>query len=298
MADGPDIVASPDRAPADRPTTASRVLDVVGRSLIWVGMLMLGYVGYQLWGTGLNEAREQDQLARVLESPRPPNSIPDYGDAVGRISIPSLDVDKVIVAGVDWKSLKKGPGLFPNSPLPCQLGNVSLAGHRTTFGAPFERINELKAGDAITIETPTGECTYTVKGDPTIVPPTAVEILRTTDPNVGMLTLVSCHPKWTASKRIVVVAQMTPAATPQSATPFVPTSTVEPAFTGGWFHDPAGWPWVLLYGLAVALVVKWRRMMLARRYRKSFSAIVLSPFFFVSLFFFYENVARLVPTSL
>lgn len=294
MVDGPDTVASPGVTRA----TTSRVLDMVGRSLIWVGMLMLGFVGYQLWGTGLNEARQQDQLIRALETPGPPNSIPAYGDAVGRIMIPTLGVDKVIVAGVDWKALKKGPGLFPNSPLPCQLGNVSLAGHRTTFGAPFERINELEAGDAITIKTPSGTCTYTVRGEPVIVPPTAVEVTRTDDPNVGLLTLVSCHPKWTASKRIVVVAQMTPAMTALAATPFVPATTVESAFSGGWFHDPAAWPWVLLYGLAVVAVVKWRRMMLARRYRKSFSAIVLSPFFFVALFFFYQNIARLVPTNL
>lgn len=277
---------------------SSRVLDTLGRTLITVGLLMLGFVGYQLWGTNLNESRQQDQLALAFELPHTVAPKPDYGDAVGKISIPSLGVDKFIVAGVDWKSLKKGPGLFPNSPLPCQLGNVALAGHRTTFGAPFGRINELKEGDKIELEGTSGPCTYTVKGTPTIVAPTAVKVIRTTDETKAILTLVSCHPKWTASKRIVITAEIEPTMTPQAATPFVPTVKVANSLDGGWFHDPAAFPWVVLYGLAMLVVVKWRRMMLARRYRKSFSAVVLSPLFLPALYFFYENIARLLPTNI
>lgn len=281
-----------------REATLSRVLDRVGRALIVTGLLMLGFVGYQLWGTGINEARQQDKLEQAFSKPEAATKRPDYGDAIGRISIPKLGVNKFVVAGTSWKALKKGPGLFTNSPLPCQRGNAALAGHRTTFGAPFGRIDELVAGDTISVRTATATCTYIVTGPARIVEPTAVEVIRTADPNRALLTLVSCHPKWTATKRIVVTAELAASITPQDPTPFVPSSKVSDPLSAGWFHDAAAVPAFILYGLALLLVVQWRRMMLSRGYRRSFSAIVLSPVFLVALYFFYENVARLLPTNL
>lgn len=280
-----------------RASTLSRVLDALGRGLITIGLLMLGFVAYQLWGTGINEARQQKDLAKALQSPSSTVVMPDYGDAIGKMSIPAIGVDKYIVAGVDWKSLKKGPGLFPHSPLPGQLGNVAIAGHRTTFGAPFSRIDELKKGDTIIVGTPRGEFTYTVTGPPKIVAPSAVEVVRTTDESRAIMTLVSCHPKWTASRRIIVVAEMK-TTTPEAATPFVPASDGDTAFAAGWFHDPAAWPAVIIFATLLAAIAALASLLVRVGWRR---ALVYPPaliVFLVVLYPFYENLARLLPTNI
>lgn len=281
-----------------RSTTVSRVLDVTGRSLIVLGLLMLGFVGYQLWGTGISEAREQQNLEQQFELPRLESAIPESGDVVGRIRIPSLRVDKMVVAGVSWKALKKGPGLFPNSPLPGQYGNVAIAGHRTSFGAPFARINELDEGDVIELETSSGTHTYTVTGPPRVVPPTAVDVVRTVDEDRAMLTLVSCHPKWTASKRIVVTAEMTPENPPASATPVVLASDSEEAFSAGWFHEPGAIPAVVAFALLLAIIAAAARNLVRMGYRRVAVYPIMGTLFVLTLYPFYENVARLLPTNI
>ena len=143
-----------------------RILDVVGRAMIAAGLLLLSFVGYQLWGTGVAESRPQAELPARFRSQAP--SVPDYGDVVGRLRIPSIDVDKFIVAGTSYESLERGPGLFVGSPLPGQLGNVAIAGHRTTYGAPFSRIDEIREGDEIVIETKKGTYTYVCTPHPTM----------------------------------------------------------------------------------------------------------------------------------
>ncbi len=141
---------------------------------------------------------------------------PEAGEAIARIIIPSIDVDDIIVAGVDVEDLRKGPGHFSTTPLPGQPGNAAIAGHRTTYGAPFGRLNELNAGDAIIVETLQGRFTYRVlPGQPgmaghalgfRIVAPTALEVLD--DKGDNRLTLTSCHPKYSSKKRIIVHAAL------------------------------------------------------------------------------------------
>lgn len=283
----------------------SLVLDVVGRALITVGLLMLAFVGYQLWGTGVHESREQDSLQlsfqRAASLTKESNVAPVNGEGIGRIVIPSIGVDKFIVAGVDYKSLKKGPGLFPNSPLPGQLGNVAIAGHRTTFGAPFERIDELGVGDTIQLVTAKKTFTYVVTQEPVIVRPSKVDVVQTTDKTRARLTLVSCHPKWTAANRIVVVAYMTGTDTPEKATPFVPTKTASDtvnALEEGWFHDPGAWPAVLFYGALLALIGAVAILFVKRGQKR---AVVYPPalaVFLVVLYPFFENLSRLLPSNL
>ena len=141
---------------------------------------------------------------------------PEAGEAIARIIIPSIEVDSIVVAGVDIEDLRKGPGHFSTTPLPGQPGNAAIAGHRTTYGAPFGRLAELNAGDAIIVETLQGRFTYRVlPGQPgmaghalgfRIVAPTALEVLD--DKGDNRLTLTSCHPKYSSKKRIIVHAAL------------------------------------------------------------------------------------------
>src|SRR5439155_8227966 len=79
------------------------------------------------------------------------------------------DVDVVVVEGTTPSALKAGAGHYPGTPLPCEDGNVAIAGHRTTYGKPFANIDQLRTGDLITLDTPVGSCIYEVSGDPFVV---------------------------------------------------------------------------------------------------------------------------------
>ena len=141
---------------------------------------------------------------------------PEAGEAIARIVIPSIDLDTIVVAGVEIDDLRKGPGHYSTTPLPGQPGNAAIAGHRTTYGAPFGRLNELNAGDAIIVETLQGRFTYRVlPGQPgmaghtlgfRIVAPTALEVLD--DVGDNRLTLTTCHPKYSSRKRLIVHAAL------------------------------------------------------------------------------------------
>lgn len=263
----------------------------LGKTLIAVGLLMFGFVGYQLYGTGLETAAAQnrledefaDQLAQfdsasaptfeetdgsgaVVDAPQasdgeivddtddgltvpgenepaspdpvsstdlPPASpavpvtptdlppappavpvaaqnIPaglTNGDAIAKIEIPRIGLDDIIVAGVETGDLKKGPGHFPNTPLPGQLGNSAIAGHRTTYGQPFRNVDQLENGDEIQVTTLNGVFVYEVTGQ-SIVEPSDYQVVATTDPTTANLTLTSCHPVFTARQRIVIFSEL------------------------------------------------------------------------------------------
>jgi len=209
----------------------ARVLSGVGRLLIWSGVLVLLFVAYQLWGTNLAEARAQDDLeddfvalleatpstttttSRPAEAPTasttttttPPPPPPEEGDAVARIVIPRIGVDKIVVEGVGRRDLQKGPGHYPGTPLPGQPGNAAIAGHRTTFGAPFNRVDELEPGDEILVTTRQGSFRYEVMGTE-IVLPSEVRVVE--DQGDDRLTLTSCHPEYSARQRIIVSARL------------------------------------------------------------------------------------------
>lgn len=131
---------------------------------------------------------------------------PDRGDPMGIIRIPEIDLEWTVVEGVRIGSdLKKGAGHYPDTPMPGQPGNAAVAGHRTTYGAPFHDVGELEPGDLIEFETVTGVHIYEVR-DLEIVDPTAVEVL---DPREGgWLTLTTCHPKFSARQRLIVSAEI------------------------------------------------------------------------------------------
>ncbi len=129
------------------------------------------------------------------------------GDPVARLEIPRIGVDHIVVAGVSKRDLQKGPGHYPDTPLPGQLGNSAIAGHRTTYGQPFYDIDRLEPGDELIVTTLTGRYVYVVTGQQ-IVAPSDYQVVATVDPTVANLTLTSCHPRFTAQQRIVVASEL------------------------------------------------------------------------------------------
>jgi len=135
--------------------------------------------------------REQAQLAT--------------GDAVGRLRIPTIGVSYLIVQGTDEGSLQKGPGHYPSTSLPGLGQTVAIAGHRTTYLAPFRHIDTLRPGDRIVLRMPYGRFLYTVQYH-RIVSPTAWWITR--DVGYERLVLSACNPLYSAAQRIVVFANL------------------------------------------------------------------------------------------
>lgn len=277
----------------------NRFLDIVGRAMIATGLLLLAFVGYQLWGTGVAESRSQSQLQERFRSQAP--ATPEYGDVVGHLLVPSIGVDKFIVAGTSYAALERGPGLFVGSPLPGQLGNVAIAGHRTTYGAPFSRIDELGKGDRIVIETKRGTHTYVVTGAPRIVEATDVRVVRTTDRTRAIVTLLSCHPKWTSKKRIIVVGELESTTPPEPATSFLPAdppNPVDEALTAGWFHDPSAWPGVVALAVLLCAIPVAGRFGARRTGRRIVVWTAAATVFVPVLWLFFGQLTHLLPSNL
>ncbi len=424
----------------------------LGKVLIAAGLLMFGFVAYQLWGTGIESARAQASLQSEFEellaetppteapadpgrtaetdtdAPIDPSTDPSRdpgvdgdnassdvtdastppdgetsgsetatdtggdvdaavvpaeqtirevleGDPIARLEIPRIGADDIVVAGVSKGDLKKGPGHFPDTPLPGQLGNAAIAGHRTTYGQPFFDVDKLTPGDEIVATTLNGRFVYRVTGTQ-IVSPNDYWVVATTDPTSATLTLTSCHPKWTARERIIVFAELDAAAstpvgaavlnygrpadtdgsgadtdgsgadtdiagTPDESTSdpagsvpdagapagsvpagsgdagsetpsggTTPSSDVSglgseeinagiaDAFGEGWFSDPEANGQVLLWGLLLAAIGAISYL-ISRTFKRDWvGAMVGVVPFLVTLYFFFQNVNRLLPPNL
>lgn len=398
---------------------------------------MFGFVGYQLWGTGIETELAQqrleddfdEMLAAAAIEPRPApvpdedfnrtqsstsaqgdraasapaatidasvvsggdvdeseTAVPDVttspsaavpvadqrlpelddGSALAKLEIPAIGVDDIVVAGIGVSDLKKGPGHFPETPLPGQLGNAAIAGHRTTYGAPFFDVDQLVVGDEMIVTTLEGRYIYEVTGQK-IVDPSAYEVVTTSDPTRASLTLVSCDPKWTARNRIIVTAvldtdrsgaigepllnygkplrpnaaenatdppltrdadpvrtidasdqleeqstlevpgtssvtgsltEAAPAVPSSDARSSEPTDGLADAFGQGWFSDPAANVHVGAWGVLLGAVAMGAWWVTRRSGRNLVGAAVGIVPFFVVLYFFYQNVNRLLPPGL
>lgn len=201
-----------------------QVLRGTGELLITLGVIVLLFCVYELKVTSLYTAQQQTELEKRLTrtwasapatpsrpgQPAPPPVVPALGSAFARIYLPTLGrSEHVVVEGVGKADLKRGPGHYPGTAAPGAIGNVVISGHRTTYGAPFNRLDELHVGDPIVVETKDFFYTYLVTGL-TIVQPTA---LGETDPvpnrpgvtpTQRILTLTTCNPKYSAKTRLVV----------------------------------------------------------------------------------------------
>jgi sortase A len=181
-------------------------LSGVSLAMVVVAVAMLGYPFY----TNLYQSRVQSRLDRELVSPELEQAYRartvGTGDALTRIKIDAIGIDVVVVEGTTMSALRAGAGHYPQTPLPCEPGNVAIAGHRTTYGKPFHNLDLLKPGDTIVLETPIGSCTYKLVKPPFIVTPTDTSVINSTP--TPTLTLTTCHPKGSASQRLIIQAQL------------------------------------------------------------------------------------------
>jgi sortase A len=297
-----------------------RVVSGLGRTLIGVGLLILLFVAYQLWGTDISEASKQSTLRQqfngelhrqspttttttpqplttVAPQPAPPSVAPPSGNPVGIIRIPKIGVDKVVVEGVATEDLHLGPGHYPGTPLPGQLGNAAIAGHRTTYGAPFYDLNQLVPGDLVLITTVQGSFRYSVTRTLVVDPSDVAVVAPTAD---AELTLTTCNPRFSAAQRLVVKAALmgTPAPTPPPPDhPVRATSAGASNLAGGegdWV--PAMWWGIATLAVGVAVWLLARR--LSRRASRVLAYSAGSVALLVVLFFFFENISPLLPASL
>ena len=185
-------------------------------SLLSIGLLAgaVGMLGYPFY-TNLYQSRLQQRLDRELASPELAQAYEQrtvqVGDSLTRLRIPALKVDVVVVEGTTNSALRAGAGHYADTPLPCEAGNVAIAGHRTTYGRPFHHLDRLKPGDDIILTTPIGSCRYQVDRAPFIVAPTDLSVVAPTPE--AALTLTTCHPKGSAAQRLIVKARLVPGET-------------------------------------------------------------------------------------
>jgi sortase A len=158
---------------------------------------------------GLTE-RDKTLVADIRDLPRRVRRLAelqkartDAGDPIGKIRFRSREY--VFVEGDDTDSLRKGPGHYPNTEWPGEGKTVGIAGHRTTYGAPFRTLDRLERGDAITLDMPYAKLTYRVEREQ-VVPPTATWVTRDVDHE--RLILSACEPLYSAAKRIVIFARL------------------------------------------------------------------------------------------
>ncbi len=152
--------------------------------------------------------------ARPPSSPLLPTPI-GAGDGVAIVRIPKFGASYawVIVEGVSQRDLRLGPGHYPDSAGPGEVGNFAVAGHRTTYGAPFSSLDALDPGDAIVIETADTYFTYRVD-DTTVVLPTELDVVLPVPQNPGetptdaLMTFTTCHPRYAATERLVVFSHL------------------------------------------------------------------------------------------
>ena len=191
------------------------MLRFIGSVLMVSGLLLIADAGVTLaWQEPVSAffaERQQNQLKDELIDPPPEvekrirEKRPLPGDAIGEIILPSLDERYYVVEGTDTGNLRKGPGHYPKTSLPGERGTVAIAGHRTTYGAPFRDIDQLKRGQEIILSMPYGRFIYRVQKTQ-IVDDSALWI---TDPvGYDRLVLSACHPLYSAAQRIVAFARL------------------------------------------------------------------------------------------
>ena len=200
-----------------------KIIRILGILLIVVGIGIISYPFY----TNLVMKRQEVAILEAWESQVNPNisadtNAPEYVSSQDfeqkslivdpekkipfKIKIPGIDSVWIVNAGTDTATLKKGPGHYTDSALPGEIGRCVIAGHRTTYGSPFNRVDELKPGDKIIIETAGNEeFTYLVTHQEQVLPEN-VSVLEQTEN--ATLALTTCTPKYYATKRLIIYAEL------------------------------------------------------------------------------------------
>jgi len=340
------------------PLSARRILSGLGRVLIGFGVLVLLFVAYLLWGTGIVEASHQhalrDQFEHELAGTKthvpssstptssPPSSslpssctsssstssstatstpssagsrkssstattlgtsgvkssapgaVPAEGQPVGILQIPRIGLNTIVVQGTSTGDLYLGPGHYPGTPLPGQAGNSAIAGHRTTYGAPFYGLNELQTGDPVFVTTTQGRFCYQVTRQLVVKPSDVTVVAQTSTPE---LTLTTCNPRFSATSRLVVQASLVtpPAPSPRHLSlSGTGRSSTSPSGLAG---EQGSWVGALIWGAACAVlgIAVWA---LSRRLRRPWVTYALGAVpLLVLLFVFFQHLAPLLPAS-
>ena len=206
--------------------TASDIVRIRGRRsdglallssyLLYVSTVVVLFIVFMLWGTNFLTSITQRSLLLTFERQVASGSYGaiSEGSVIGTIAIPKIGLNMAFIQGTSEADLIEGPGHYRGTALPGQSGNVSIAGHRTTYGAPFYNLDELAPGDKVILTTHAGQFTYSVTGS-TVVSPSNTSVLATTaEPT---LTLTTCNPRFSATTRLVVTAKLSGSVTPKYA---------------------------------------------------------------------------------
>jgi sortase A len=308
-----------------------RLLARIGGVIFAFGVLVLLFVAYQLWGTGISTRFHQEALRKQFNhelaiargerattttiaptstpttqpirglAPLIPGVAPAEGQPIGTIEIPSIGANYVVVQGTDTADLELGPGHYDNTPLPGQPGNAAIAGHRTTYLHPFYNLNELVAGDPIYVTTTQGRFQYDVTALIVVAPTDLAVLDPTPEPT---LTLTTCNPRYSASQRLVAQATLVspPARIPIFDAPKGTgpngggTDTISQGLAG---DTSSAWPAVgwgaaaATFAVLVWVLARRRTRRLARFGVAAAGSVVL----LVLLFFFFQSVTPLLPAS-
>ncbi|HXN62832.1 MAG TPA: class E sortase [Acidimicrobiales bacterium] len=278
-----------------------------------LGVVILLFVAWQLWGTAIAQHRAQDQLhaefnaklradhvakagkggpvlvAAATRLPSPPD-----GSVVAHLQIPAISVDQYVVEGTTENDLSIGPGHYVGTAQPGQAGNVAIAGHRTTHGAPFNRLGQLVKGDQIILTTTSGESfTYVVAGTPQAVSPGDVSVLNYFGDN--RITLTTCNPEFSSTQRLVAVGLLK---LPSTVAPAPPVRDITYHITN---PATASWDWSLLPAalieicLLVLLGLCYGQM--GRWFGRAGKWFILVPLWAAGLYLLFGTLTSFLPSS-
>jgi sortase A len=216
-------------SPTAQAASPRRGLLLTALALVLVGLALLGYVGWQYWGTNaVSKARQgevtQDLLSAWNGDPAVadllgPQGSADLGDALALVRIPAFGDDYVVpvIEGVRPDDLAQGLGHYPGTALPGQVGNFAIAGHRVTHGEPFRDFPELRPGDKVEVETSDAVYTYRLTSDPDnlVVQPQDTWVLdpipgkpEGTPPDQARITLTTCAELFHTSDRMIAFGRL------------------------------------------------------------------------------------------
>jgi sortase A len=277
-----------------------------------VGAIILLFVGWQLWGTSISQHQAQDQLKSQFDAAvrahHPPKSTkagpalipagenlpnPPDGAVIAHLQIPAIGLDEYVVSGSNASDLSKGPGHYVGTAMPGQAGNVAIAGHRTTNGAPFNRIGQLAPGDKVLLTTLTGEhLTYVVSAAPVSVSPRDVSVLNYFGDN--RITLTTCTPEFSAAQRLIVVGQLRGSVAAPAPAKDVTYNVTNSA--------NASWNWSLLPTVGIETCLLLLLGLSYRRFNDWFGHtsrwIVLLPLWVAGLYLLFDSLTKFLPASL